>query len=114
MTQEPKDRRSESRNILDEYYSVEFSIRDVGFVYQFKIWNVSSKGLCLVVREDSEVLRHLKVGDMVRMKYYRADTLRTSEYLNTHVIHITKDKTGRFKGHFLVGISVSEDRKTDP
>jgi hypothetical protein len=114
MTGEPGDRRSESREILDEYYSVEFSIGDVGFVYQFKIWNISSKGLCLVVREDSEVLRHLKVGETMRMKYYQTDALRTSEYLNTRVAHITKDETGRFKGHFLVGICISENPDIAP
>ena len=54
------ERRIEPRRIVDEYYSVEFSISGIEMTYQFKIWNISTKGLCLLVRPESDILRHLK------------------------------------------------------
>ncbi len=101
-------RRSEPRKIVDEYYSVEFSVSGAELSYQFRIWNVSTRGVCLVVRPDSDLLRHLKVGDMIHMKYYKADASKPSEFMWTQIKHITKDEAGKFKNHYLVGLSVSE------
>ncbi|MBN1627001.1 MAG: hypothetical protein JW944_10800, partial [Deltaproteobacteria bacterium] len=70
--------------------------------------NLSPKGLCLLVKEDSAVLAHLKVGDIVDMKYYKADYSRSGKYMRTQIRYITKDEEGRFKGHYKVGISVPE------
>ena len=104
------ERRSEPRSIVDKYYSVEFSLRDCAYVYQFKIWNLSSKGICVLVKEDSELLKHLKVGDRVKLKYCATDSLKPIEFLNTEIKHITKDERGRFKGVYLVGLSILENQ----
>ncbi len=103
------DRRSEPRTGVDKYYSVEFSVGESAYLYQFKIWDMSSKGMCLLVKEDSEVLGHLKVGDVVTMKYYKADATATGEYVKTEIRHITKDDQGRFRGHCMVGLFILED-----
>jgi hypothetical protein len=102
------EKRSEPREKLDQYYSVEISVRGIAYNYQFRIWNRSSKGLCVVVREDSALLEHLNVGDVLDMKYYSADAAHPTEFLKTEVRHITKD-FGPFKGHYLVGISIAEN-----
>ncbi len=107
MTNQFSERRCEPRIIIDKYYSVELLIGDNSFVYQFKIWNISTKGICLVIREDSDVLKHLNVGDIVNMKYYTTDSEKPGEYLKTEIRHMTKDE-GRFKGHYLVGLLVLE------
>jgi len=101
------EKRSETREKLDQYYSVEISVRGIAYNYQFRIWNRSPKGLCVVVREDSALLKHLKVGDVLDMKYYSMDASLPTEFLKTEVRHITKDY-GPFKGHYLVGISITE------
>jgi hypothetical protein len=103
------EKRSEPREKLDQYYSVEISVQGIAYNYQFRIWNRSPKGLCVVVREDSALLKHLKVGDVLRMKYYSMDASQPTEFLQTEVRHITKD-AGPFKGHYLVGISISDDQ----
>ena len=100
------ERRSEPRSIIDQYYSVEFSLSGCSFVYQFKIWNISSKGICVLVKEDSDLLNHLKVGDILNLKYYTTDSSRPIEFLKTEIKHITKDEQGRFKGVYLVGLSI--------
>ena len=106
MTDNPRKRRSGPRSITDQYYSVEFSIKRSIFVYQFKIWDTSSKGICVLVKEDSDLLNQLKVGDILDLKYYRTDPLKSADYLKTEISYITKDDTGGFKGVYLVGLSI--------
>ena len=113
MGDEFKNKRSEPRTILDRYYSVEFSLSGVEFLYQFKIWNLSQKGICVVVKEGSEILNHLKVGDVLDMKYYSTESSGATKQLKTEIRHITQDEEGRFKGHYLVGLSILEGDETE-
>jgi len=100
------EKRSEPRTTLDKYYSVEFSLADMSFTYQFRIWDKSTKGMSIAIKEDSVVLEHLKVGDLLNLKYYTTDPSIPVEYLKTEIMHITKQEQGRFKGHYLVGLSL--------
>jgi hypothetical protein len=104
----PADKRSESREILDRYYSVEFLLDDTGLVYQFKLRDVSSKGLCILVKEESEVLKHIKVSDLLDMQYNPPEALSKSKSLKTQIRHITKPEQETFKGHFFIGLSIIE------
>jgi hypothetical protein len=107
------ERRSEPRDIIDKYYSVEFLLKDCAYVYQFKIWNLISKGICVLVKEDSELLKRVKVGDRVKLKYYTTDSLKPVEFLQTEIKHITKDEQGRFKGVYLMGLSILETQASN-
>ena len=100
------DRRSETRTLIDRYFSVEFSKKGLDAIYQFKIWNISSKGICILVKEDSALMDHLIVGDILDMKYYPANESGPIEHSKTEITHITTDVQGRFKGHYLVGLSM--------
>lgn len=100
------EKRAESRTELEKYHSVEFRVSEQGALYQFKIWNMSSRGLCLLVRQDSEILKDLEVGTILDMKYYTTDFSQPPEELMTQIKHITKEPEGRFKGHFLVGLQI--------
>lgn len=108
MEEELIERRSEPRSLMDEYYSVNFSIEETPSVYQFLIWDTSSKGRSLLVKEDSDVLKYLRIGQVLNMKYYRKDPAKPVEFLKTEIRHISKDDDGRFKGHFLVGVEILE------
>jgi hypothetical protein len=103
------ERRIEHRRIVDEYYSVEFSISGIEMTYQFKIWNISTKGLCLLVRPESDILRRLKVGETIQMKFYRDDASKPADFINTKIYHITKDDTGKFRGHYLIGLGIAQE-----
>ncbi len=100
------DRRSEERTTSDKYYSVQFSKDELEAEYQFKIRNISKKGMCILVREDSHVMEHLQVGDILDMKFYPLDESDPIVKSKTEIRHIQKDDQGRFKGHFLVGLSI--------
>ena len=102
------ERRSEKRNAAERYYSVQFTTKSLSSYYQFKIWNMSPNGMCILVKEDSDVLNHINVGDRLEMTYFIADSMGASDRLNTQIKHITKNEDGRFKGHCLVGLSIHE------
>ena len=109
-----KDRRPESRTILDRYYSVEFQLQETGNVYQFKLRDMSSKGLGILVNKDSAVLKHLKVKDTVYMKYIPPELTGSSESLKTQIAHITQKDEDPFKGHFLIGLLITRREIIDP
>lgn len=99
-------RRSEPRSFTDQYHCVEFQIYSIGSFYQFKIWDISSKGMCILVKENSAVMNHIKIDDIIEMKYYPKESSASIEEIKTQIRHITKSEQGRFKGHYLVGLSV--------
>jgi hypothetical protein len=105
------EKRSETRKIIDDYYSVEFTVSRELPVHQFKVRNMSPWGLGILVKEDSAALRRLEVGDVLEMKYNPAKPLGSAEYLRTEIRHITRLDQGRFKGHYLVGLLILD--KTD-
>ena len=107
------EKRSEPRSIIDQYYSVEFSLSGCSFVYQFKIWDISTKGICVLVKKGSDLLNHVKVGDVVNLKYYTTDSSKPIEFLKTEIKHITKDEQGRFKGVYLVGLSILGNQESN-
>lgn len=113
MMNDLSEKRSEPRTELEKYHSVEFKIADLGSLYQFKVWNISSKGMCLLVREDSDVLKYIEVGNVFDMKCYTTDFSLPPENLKIEIKHITKEHMGRFKGHYLVGLLILENQKGD-
>ena len=100
------ERRSETRAEAERFYSVQFTTEGLASFYQFKLWNISSKGICILVKEGSEVLKHIKVGDTIDMTYYLTDSQGAHENLKTQIKHITQNEDGRFQGHFMVGLSI--------
>ena len=113
MISDRNEKRHEPRTEVDQYHSVELSSPDASLRYQFRIWNLSSRGICIVVKEDSDLLKHLEVGNILNMKYYPADSSFPKEYLKTQIKHITKDKQGRFRNHVLVGLFILEKQGSD-
>jgi hypothetical protein len=110
----PEERRSEPRIVLDQYYSVEFQLKDTGNVYKFKLRDISSNGLGILANADSAVLKHLKVGDSLDMKYYPSEASEPTESLKTRIMHITPKKNPPFKGHFIIGLLITEKQTLDP
>lgn len=100
------ERRSEDRKKVDRYFSVELLVGGAETIYQFRIWDLSPQGMCILVKRDSGLLQHLKVGQEWNMKYYRDDASKPVDYMRTEIRHITKDESGRFKDHYLVGLCI--------
>ena len=98
------DRRTELRETLEPFYSVELAIEGSCARYQFKLRNISAKGLCIVVREDSAVLEKLDVGDVFHVKLYQDSDPQTVKNASAQIRHITEQNEGRYQGHYLVGL----------
>jgi hypothetical protein len=96
----------ESTTPIKQYYSVEISTRELEHLHQFKIWNIEPESMCVLVKADSEILRSLKVGETMTMRYYTTDSLSPPTEIETEISHITKEEQGRFKGHYLVGLAI--------
>ena len=112
-TDEHEEKRSQLRKILDRYYSVEFKLKETGSVYHFKLRDLSSSGLGILVNEDSAVLEHLSVNEIIKMKYYPPEASSSAEFFKTKIKHITKKERGSFKGHFLIGFLIIEKYALD-
>ena len=91
---------------LDQFYSVEFASPEIQRLYQFKLWNSDSKAMFVLVKEGSDILSSIKVGHVFNMKYYSTDTGSPTTYRATQIETITKENQGRFKGHYLVSLSI--------
>ena len=88
------------------YYSVEFSVAGLRTAYQFKIWKDSPENMYVMVKEESAVLSKLRVGDILNMKYYSRDKSDPFKYHATAIPHISREKEGPMKGHYLVGLEI--------
>ena len=95
---------------LEEFYSVEIPLDGLEFLHQFKIWNSDPETVFVVVKEESEILPCLRVGDTIKMKYYIMNPASPPKYLPTKIKHITKEDQGRFKGHVVIGLDILEDQ----
>ena len=102
------DNGAKSRHNLDRYHSVQFSLNDMGPVYLFKLRNISFNEPCILVKEDSSVLKQLKVGDILDMEYNLPGLSGHHKLLKTRIT--SKNSHDRFTGHSLIGLSIVEDK----
>lgn len=102
------ENRSDSRNILDKFFSVQFSMNEKGPVYLFKLRDKSTNEPYILVKEDSCVSEQLEVGDVLYMEYNSPGFSKPNKLLKTQII--SKNSHNLFTGHFLVGLSIVEEQ----
>lgn len=90
----------------DLYHSVELTLEKLGVHYQFKLWQMDSMPMCILIKEESDLLGRLKVGDILDMKYYSTGSPYPSPFMQTVVRHITRENQGRFRGHYIVSLEI--------
>jgi len=89
-----------------DYYSVEFGLNGSHPVYQFKLWHSDGTPHFFLLKDTSDLVALLKVGDILPMKYYCNDTPRTIERHHTRIEDIVNEKQGRFKGYFRIKLDI--------
>jgi hypothetical protein len=99
--------RDGSSTILDKYYSVQFSLSKMDPAYLFKLRDISSNGLCILVKQDSTVFRQLNEGDILDMEYNPTESSGPTKLLKTKIT--SKNCYDRFKGHSLVELSIIDN-----
>jgi hypothetical protein len=100
--------RGETTMGYDQLESVEVSVEGVELPHQFRIWNTEPASMFVVVKQSSQILNRLKVGDTMKMTYYTRDAFCPVRTLNTRIRNIKREDQGRFRGHCLVGLAVAD------
>ena len=95
----------------NDFYSVEFLINGIKLLYQSKLWSNATAAMFALVKENSDILNRINVGDVLSMKYYSSDVRCPTKNYDTRIGYITRDHDGRFKGHFLVGLEILREQK---
>ncbi len=108
-TENPADRRSEIRENLEKIKSLELKLPDLP-IYVFRVKDTSPNGICFLVKEDSDILNHIKVGQILNMRYHTEDITKPSEVFTSEIKHITKADKHPYQSHHLVGLMVLEKR----
>ena len=99
------EKRSEVRQRAKRCYHAE--IRLVGVpVYEVKLKDLSTRGSCILVKEDSLLINYLKTGQNVMVKYYLENRDKSGKGFEATVKYVTLVKEGQFKGHYLVGLEI--------
>ncbi|MBN2032742.1 MAG: hypothetical protein JW836_05650 [Deltaproteobacteria bacterium] len=92
----------------DQLVSVEVCVEGVEHAHQFRIWNTEPESMFVVVKETSQILERLKVGETMRMTYHTKDTFCPTRTMSTQIRHITRECDGPFRGHCIVGLNVTD------
>lgn len=93
-----------------KFHSVEIKLDAPLPIYQFNLRDISENGVCILVKDDSPILAHLKVGQELTLKYYALDESKNNivKEVKTKIRHITKGEPGNYKGHYMVGVMIIE------
>lgn len=91
---------------LGKLETVEFFIDNLNRTYEFKLWGNTLTSMFILVREDSQIIDHINVGETYGTIYRNQNGSQSSRNLNTKIKYFDKISEGRFKGHYLAGLSV--------
>jgi hypothetical protein len=103
----PAEKRAETRETLEKMKSVELKLPNLP-IYVFKIKDTSPSGLSFLAKTDSDILNHIKEGQILDLKYHSEDITNPSEAFTSEIKHITKIDKGPYKDHQLVGLMILE------
>jgi hypothetical protein len=104
---QPAERRSELRKNKAPLRSAELKLPSLP-IYLFKVKDSSQNGFCLLVKEDSNILEHIQVGQILNIRSYSEDKMEPSDFFLSEIKHITKKDEGPYAGHELVGFMILE------
>jgi len=90
------------KEIIDRFYSLEFSLEDLLYSYRFKIQDISGDCIGIIIRPDSELINYISEGDQVDVNFFPQRISFHPQLMRCKVKKIVKEQTGRFKGHFRV------------
>lgn len=90
----------------EPYHSVEINVEGMKMPYQFRLWYEDISQMFFIVKENSGLLKKLKIGSTIPIKYYCNDPQKPIEQHATRIVDIVTDDNGRFKGHCMIQIAI--------
>jgi hypothetical protein len=106
LSYEGNSRKTDPEILKDQFHSVEFPVNGNKLKYQCKLRKNGCESLFVLVKENSAILNGLTVGNILKMKYYRTSSASPPESFDTLIKYITKNDSGKFKGHYLMGLDI--------
>ena len=103
-----KETRSETRNPASEGASISFKPPGGAWEYQIKLREFSDSGLGLLVKQDSDLLKQICVGDVFTVNYYEDTVPMTVRHKTVQVRHISFLPTGIPENHMIIGLRFLE------
>jgi hypothetical protein len=101
----PKEKRKETRDKSNKYHSVEIKLPSLP-IYLFKLKDISYTGACFFVKEESAILKHINVGQILNIRYHSEEEGEPTAVFISEIKHITKSEEKSYEGHCLVGIKI--------
>jgi hypothetical protein len=105
LTRSYADRRSEPREPPRKLHSVELKLPGLP-IYLFKLKDISPMGACFLVKENSALLKNLHAGQKLNIRYHFEDESIQPKVFASQIKHLTKLEDGRYRDHYLVGLSI--------
>jgi len=98
--------RSDDRNMAATGGSIEFRPSEDAMVYQFSLRDWSDFGIGILVRNDSKILTHIKVGQIITFKMHKPEGKISEDPIEAEIRHISEPKDGRHPDHKIVGFHI--------
>ena len=102
-------RRFKAKFILGEYHSVQFFLNGSGLSHLYRLRYNTSNGPYILVKQDSSVLKELKVGDLMDMEYNRSESLGGSKTFKTLIT--SKIPDDHYTGYSVVELSIINNQE---
>lgn len=102
------EKRSATRKSANRSHRVEIKLPGIP-AYQFKVKDLSVKGASVLIREDSRIVSHLEVDQVLNVGYYTNNMTNPEISFKARIKHMTKSDIAPFSGHLLVGFTISEN-----
>lgn len=100
--------RREIRKAASEFARIEFKPASADLSYHLRLRDFSDSGLGVLVKKDSELLTHLKTGDVLAMTYFKGSEAIPSQCLKVEIRHISDPAKGKPENHLIVGLHILE------
>ncbi len=100
--------RSEIRIPASSSASISFKPPGSEWEYHIRLRDFSVSGLGLLVKEGSDLLKHIRVGDVFSVNYHENSDPMTVQVQTVKVRHISFPANGMPKKHMIVGLSFFE------
>ena len=89
------------------YFRAEFKLGDMNILYGFKLRSTSVDPMFALVSPSSTLLKLLREGDVITMKYYSSDRSMPGKDRETRITYIRMFPPGRFNGHCMIGLETA-------
>ncbi|MGD8256625.1 MAG: hypothetical protein PVH56_03555 [Desulfobacterales bacterium] len=106
----PRETSSQTRTLKNRFYNAEMKLDGFYLVYISKLRDINGSGPCFIVKEDSVIMNRLKVGLGLELKCWSNEYSSMKAYYRAKVKHITKQDSGPFKKHSIVGLSIEKKK----